>query len=225
MSFILDALRKSETERQRQNGPGLIDAGYRPPAARRSPWIPLLVAVLVANLAIMGFLFLRKPAGTTQAVASAPQEERVVQETTPAVVAPASAPPAEEADDDAYAAIAALPALEPEDGYEDANGVGQTPPAPPAAASVPPEAVQPASRIISEGLPSVETLVAEGSLNLPEMRLDMHVFAPGPDGRFVFINMRKYVEGEQLDEGPRLEEITRDGVILSLDGRRFVLNR
>lgn len=225
MSFILDALRKSETERQRQNGPGLIDAGYRPPAARRSPWIPLLVAVLAANLAIMGFLFLRKPAGTTQAVTSAPQEERAVQQAAPAAALPAGALPADEADDDAYAAIAALPALEPEDGDEGADGIGQAPPAPAAAASAAPEAVQPASGIISEGLPSVETLVAEGSLSLPEMRLDMHVFAPGADGRFVFINMRKYVEGERLDEGPRLEEITRDGVILSLDGRRFVLNR
>lgn len=225
MSFILDALRKSETERQRQNGPGLIDVGYRPPATRRSPWIPLLIAVLVANLAIMGFLFLRKPADTPQATTSVPQQERVVQETAPAVAVPASTPSTEEADDDAYAAIAALPALEPEDGDEDADDIVQTSPAPAAAAAAPPEAVQPASGIISEGLPSLETLVAEGSLSLPEMRLDMHVFAPAPDGRFVFINMRKYVEGERLDEGPRLEEITRDGVILSLDGRRFVLNR
>ena len=39
MSFILDALRKSETDRQRQSTPGLVDAGYRPPARRRALWL------------------------------------------------------------------------------------------------------------------------------------------------------------------------------------------
>lgn len=223
MSFILDALRKSESERQRQNGPGLIDAGYRPPARRRSPWLPLLVVVLAANLAIMGFLFLRKPAGAPPPAAAASPQAPIAMEAAPAAVAPGE-PLAAEADDEAYAAIATLPALEPED--EGAAGVGQAPAAPPApAAAARAGATRPVPGVISEGLPSVEALVADGSLNLPEMRLDMHVYAPDPGSRFVFINMRKYVEGERLDEGPQLEEITRDGVVLSLDGRRFVLNR
>ena len=46
-----------------------------------------------------------------------------------------------------------------------------------------------------------------------------------PAERFVFINMRKYGEGAQLPEGPRVEEITQDGVVLSQAGQRFALSR
>jgi hypothetical protein len=35
--------------------------------------------------------------------------------------------------------------------------------------------------------------------------------------------MKKYHQGQQLQEGPRLDEITADGVILSLRGEKFRL--
>jgi len=44
-----------------------------------------------------------------------------------------------------------------------------------------------------------------------------------PAERFVFVNMRKYVEGQTLAEGPTLEEITTDGVVLNHRGTRFLL--
>jgi general secretion pathway protein B len=53
------------------------------------------------------------------------------------------------------------------------------------------------------------------------LRLDVHVFSEQPAERFVFVNMQKYREGERLQEGPQLDEITPDGVILSLGGQRF----
>lgn len=55
------------------------------------------------------------------------------------------------------------------------------------------------------------------------LRLDVHVFASQPAERFVLINMKKYHQGQQLQEGPRLDEITADGVILSFRGERFRL--
>ena len=55
------------------------------------------------------------------------------------------------------------------------------------------------------------------------LRLDVHVFASQPADRFVLINMKKYHQGQQLQEGPRLDEITADGVILSLRGEKFRL--
>jgi len=39
------------------------------------------------------------------------------------------------------------------------------------------------------------------------------------------INGRKYREGAQLTEGPRLESITPEGVVLASQGQRFTLNR
>jgi general secretion pathway protein B len=55
------------------------------------------------------------------------------------------------------------------------------------------------------------------------LRLDVHVFATQPADRFVLINMKKYHQGQQLQEGPRLDEITADGVILTLRGEKFRL--
>jgi general secretion pathway protein B len=63
------------------------------------------------------------------------------------------------------------------------------------------------------------------SANLPDLHLDIHVHSPMPAERFVFINMRKYIEGQSLSEGPSVERITSEGVILNHRGLRFLLPR
>jgi general secretion pathway protein B len=51
------------------------------------------------------------------------------------------------------------------------------------------------------------------------------VYATKPAERFVYINMRKYHEGSTLQEGPVVEHIRRDGVVLKYQGLRFLLPR
>lgn len=75
-----------------------------------------------------------------------------------------------------------------------------------------------------ELLPTPTTLAASGTA-LPDMHLDIHVFAAKPADRFVFVNMRKYTEGQTLKEGPKLERITPDGAVLNQQGLRFLLPR
>jgi general secretion pathway protein B len=60
---------------------------------------------------------------------------------------------------------------------------------------------------------------------LPELHLDVHVYATNPADRFVYINMRKYHEGGALQEGPTVERIRRNGVVLNYQGLRFLLPR
>ena len=67
-------------------------------------------------------------------------------------------------------------------------------------------------------------LVSSGT-NLPELHLDIHVNSQQPGERFVFVNMRKYLEGEAIKEGPTVERITAEGVILNQRGLRFLLPR
>ena len=81
------------------------------------------------------------------------------------------------------------------------------------------------SKAEEEVLPSISELNLSGPQALPELHLDVHVFATKPSERFVYINMRKYREGATLEEGPLLERIRRDGVILNFQGVRFVLPR
>jgi general secretion pathway protein B len=77
---------------------------------------------------------------------------------------------------------------------------------------------------VDQMLPTHDSLVASGT-SLPDMRLDIHVYSPNPRDRFVFVNMRKYVEGQTLSEGAVLERITADGAILNQHGTRFLLPR
>ena len=68
-------------------------------------------------------------------------------------------------------------------------------------------------------------LRATGSVELPDLHIDLHVFSEEPGDRFVFINMNQYRENAVLTEGPRLKEITAEGVLLEYVGTTFLLPR
>ena len=88
-----------------------------------------------------------------------------------------------------------------------------------------PAATAPSPTANESSLPSFEQLLVAGVISSRPLHLDIHVFAPESAKRFVFINMSKYREGQQLDEGPVLETITETGVILTQNGQRFTLER
>jgi general secretion pathway protein B len=89
-------------------------------------------------------------------------------------------------------------------------------------AITPQQAGEIAARRRSGELPSRDEVIAQGS-QLPDLRLDLHVYATNPADRFVFINMRKLREGESLPDGVRVDEITQNGVELSFRGKRFAI--
>src|SRR5439155_20378377 len=85
MSFILDALKKSESDRQRQSGPALFEVTLAPPRTGLPPWGLAVGAVLLVNLGVVMWMLLRHaatPAPGTPPVAAAG-----------ASVTPPSAPP------------------------------------------------------------------------------------------------------------------------------------
>ena len=213
MSFILDALRKSDAERQRAATPGLTDVRYATPRSRRNLWLPILAVVLGINLVFMGLQWWSRP----------PQAPA---QSAPPVADPV-APPSAISDPTPAASIRSLareielgePQLEPESqptrGLPDVPVVTEATEAP----AVP-------SRILPDNsLPSVEAVIGLGAVNIPMLNLDLHVYSAQATGRFVVINARKYKEGSQLTEGPTVESITADGVILASQGRRFTLSR
>ena len=73
MSFILDALRKSEHERQRQTGPALVDTPVAAPKPKSNTWAVAAIALLVVNLAAIGGLLLFKSRDEPVAAAAPPQ--------------------------------------------------------------------------------------------------------------------------------------------------------
>ena len=67
MSFILDALKKSEIERQRQTVPGLMDTRLSPKRSRLPLWAVALGVLLGINLLGLTFVLLRKSTPAAQA--------------------------------------------------------------------------------------------------------------------------------------------------------------
>jgi general secretion pathway protein B len=238
MSFILDALKKSESDRQRQSGPALFEVKVTPPKPRFPYWALALAALLVINIVVGAWVYLRRPAlEQDPAQIAAP----------PPPVPPASA---------AAPALTAAPAASP---APPAAALGMPPPAPPAAApaatagkqmepvlsdseskdarlnpddyepAVAPgkhQPQEPGSHVRSgteSGLASYADAAANPDLHLPALRIDLHVYAANPQERFVLINMHRVHEGETLPEGGRVESITPEGAIVSFRGSKFFL--
>jgi hypothetical protein len=55
------------------------------------------------------------------------------------------------------------------------------------------------------------------------LRIEVLVWAAERAKRMVYLNGRRYVEGEKLDDGTVVEQIARDGVILVHQGKRIRL--
>jgi hypothetical protein len=81
------------------------------------------------------------------------------------------------------------------------------------------------SRSTSSGVPLYQDVTLTPGVHIPELRLDLHVFAAKPQERFVMINMQKLHEGDNLREGVHVESITPEGAVLSSNGTRFLLPR
>ena len=78
MSFILDALKKSELDRQRQNSPGLVESSLVRPRAGLPLWAIGLLVLLAINLVVLLFVLVRgalaPTATTTPSPAATPEQ-------------------------------------------------------------------------------------------------------------------------------------------------------
>jgi general secretion pathway protein B len=228
MSFILDALKKSEAERARQAGPALLEMRIVRPKRRVALWVVVLALLLSVNLAVLLWYALRRePATTAQPASPAALPATALAPAPTAPPAPASAGAATAASP----APAEATALPPPGGFvadpgariagaEDADYAASDNPADLEPAASP----APGSVTLGRSAGSRPNYNEIGG-SVPELRLDLHVYASRPQDRYALINMHKVREGEALPEGPRVLEITRDGVVLDWRGSEFLLGR
>ena len=198
MSFILDALKKSETDRQQQTSSEFASVPSSSGNPNSLKWLWILGALLLVNaLALLGVL-IRDDAPTPDASIATPQYS---DETT------VSQPTFEE-----QVAAAKL---------------NQPPPAAVTQAEPPTPNAAPPSTPSSSGarILTIDEVRVNGTVQLTDLHLDIHVYSDVPAERFAFINMTKLRERSQLEEGPTVTEITRDGVILKYQGTTFLLPR
>ena len=211
MSFIPDALKKSETERQQQGSAECAAIPTNPGSVSLPRWLWLVGLLLAVNLAVLIVLLLLPDSpptqsGTLRSASQATPQQQLQLQLQPSFT------------DQVAAASQKLP---------DKQDEPATARVPDQRAAVRPVLISQNPSAIPSGeiYPTVQEVRASGSLNLPELHLDIHVYSDVPKDRFVFINMTKLREGSQLEEGPIIVEITRDGVILGHQGLSFLLPR
>lgn len=260
MSYILEALKKSEQERELGLVPGLVTSQELKPA-RRPRWVWMVVGVLLINgLLLVGLLVgqrvsedtiqfsgieaITEPgAGATMGPAdnlTQPEEPQIVVKPGPKpVVVPVQTPPVPDA-----VAIDGPDAREP---------IVKEAPPPIVTATASPEVKQGGTVVFAERpldeysddeqifgtlsstqgsdeereeqVPLWRELPSDIRQSLPLVRIDVHVYAEQAADRFVLINLIKYREGEVLEEGPRVERITPEGLVLSYQGEQFRINK
>lgn len=210
MSYILEALKKAERERSLGEVPKLETMHFQPALRRSRSWLWLGLALL-ANAALVASLTLSLRNGISsnkqEPLATVPQE-------------PAKPP-----------SIEATPAPEslPTASMKLASSTPSAPPPPKPEPEPIPETPRPRvvfmpHAITTAEAPPLQSLSSEFRRSLRTLNLDVHVYGQTPQERFVLINSRRYKEGEQLNEGPLVQAITPQGVILLYHGQRFLLS-
>lgn len=236
MSLILEALRKSEAERQRGRAPGLFveQMATRPAARARAPaWAWGLGALLVAAVLLLGWREWSRASSDPP-----PQERGQVQFPSPT---PAGTPAPTAVAIPPMPAVTRAPAPQPVPAPAAPAATAAAPEAPEATAPAPSTtspstaAVSPAEVNLTpfptpfpapaESLPSLASLDAGTRAQLPPLKLSMHVYAEQPTQRFVILDGRRLGEGASPAAGIVLEEIRRDGLVLSVNGQRLLLAR
>lgn len=227
MSYILDALRKSETERRQGKVPDLgqqVQLIHRPKKRRRSPVVWVALALLV-NAAVLAVVFwperptdlpiVQAPqTAEPKAALKQPQKPEASQVTVneSAISGPATTRDVE---------AAATAPLNPELASEPiVQPVRERPTI--IRPSVRPERRTPALRQDEPRarVPHLVELPLSFQKSVPDLMFNSHIYSTDPYASRVMINGHYLRQGESFS-GITVEEVTEDGVVLSKQGKAF----
>ncbi|MDP3858223.1 MAG: general secretion pathway protein GspB [Stagnimonas sp.] len=248
MSFILDALQKSERERHAGQAPAIDEALTRPlPEPRRRGRndemalvvrTALIVSAVFLIAGLTWWLLSRHAADSSAApaeppvIAAAPAPSAAPGADLPPIPAPAPGP-ALRIDPERLQAPVAAADLGPDaaslDELLDDTPEPELTAAP--AFDAPAVDATPAPAVEAEAAPAAKTIAARPLKDMPPsfrsefpaLSVQVHVYDPNPLRRFVLVNGKKYRETDTLVEGPQLVEIVEDGIVLEQRGTRVLL--
>jgi general secretion pathway protein B len=219
MSYILDALRKADAQRERDPARGIhaqpvtlsVPAGISGPASRF--WVAgsaLVAGAALLAAAMWWFGWLDRPVAPAAGAAVAPAVmPRVVN--VPAVTPPP--PPATEV-------LPAAPPAPPPSAAPPAREVPKPPPTvtayPPATAYPPPPAESAAGRLLT-----LTELPADVQRDLPKLAISGGVYSPTPAQRLLIVNGQVLNEGAEAAPGVLLEQIRPKTAVLNFRGYRY----
>ena len=250
MSYILEALKKAQAERQLGNAPTIHAPApsYAAPASSGNRKALLIglgagVAIVAAGAAVM----LRQPPAVPAvqvAAVPAPVPAAVpvpVPVLVPAVPAPAAAPPAQPAADVQQPTKAVARAEPPRRSESEpatprrARAVEAGPDLPPAVAlsatppdtlPVTPPATPPATLPVQapgadDSVGQVQSLPEAVQRELPRVAFGGYIYSPNPAERLLLVDKTLRREGEQVAPGLVLERLLPKAAILNFRGYRY----
>jgi len=226
MSYILDALRRADAERQRGAVPGLhaqpapLPPADGPAAARSVPlgWV-VGGAALLAALALVAWWGSRDaapPAPTAAAVAPVAAVTAVTPVAS-AVAALATAPPVVPTPPPAALAIAPAPVASAAPPLPAARTVAA--PKPPSARASRPAATEAASA--PTPVPALAELPEPLRRQLPRLVVGGSMYSDDPTRRLVIVNGQVAHEGDEVAAELRLQQIQPHAAVFSFRGQVF----
>lgn len=246
MSYILDALKKSEQERGRGGIPGVqtVHSSALSYNTKKSWWPYILIAAVLLNLvAILYFIYTREnPADSTASIAAATGDNASSKAPIQSAVTPAT-PPAQPQQAAATAATGRQ-----QDNQQAANFPTAASTATAARQAIAPPAT--GSQSTTQPVPDYreaagypQTMATAESYSaqqesdilefdelpetirqqLPAIIISAHVYSTNPRQHSIVINNNFMEEGEYFLDGMVLDEITRDGAIFLYKDFRFHL--
>lgn len=239
MSYILDALKKSEKERQRGMVPDLStvqDITMQGPN-KRSLWPYLLLVALLLNAGIILWLAplqskkqniivqssVKKQSDLRASVSASPEPTKI---NSPTINSPEAAstksktavtkqtqPIQEKTNTQRKVPYAKESRMTPSEQSHQPPAINHTPSEPKPDINIPP--------VVENRIYNLNELPSSIQRGLPAFSISAHIYSDDPASRMVRINGQMVREGQILTADLKLEKITADGVTLSYHNYRF----
>lgn len=211
MSYILEALKKAQSERQMASAPTIhaVPIQAAAPQAASMTRTPLWMGVAACALLAAGagaVWWLRAPAPVPVAVVQAPAPVPVAPAPQPEIVLPPPMP---------QPVVAARPAP-----------VAAVKPAPLAAAPVArpapvPEPAVPVAPAVEDALPFANNLPEPMRSELPKVTFGGYMYSKNPADRLLLIDKVLRHEGEEVAPGLTLEKLLPKAAVMNYRGTRY----
>lgn len=228
MSYILDALRKAESERRQDAVPTIHAQPPRPsldqhrPSLRERPWVWVAVAALAVTA--IGWAW-RQPwqaGNATRPIAPVPGEVPAPRPMVPVTTGAPATPvaPVMQTPEDAPRLPAAPAARHAKP--KPKRDLAQAPAKEPSPAFRPQSASTPVAAPPShENIATIAELPAQIQREIPTLAIGGYLYAEKPAERTVLINKRLLHEGDQAAPDLVIERMMPNGMVLNYKGYRY----
>jgi general secretion pathway protein B len=239
VSYILDALRKVEEKREREESPATVTFSSLSvePVKKRTIWPYVLTGALLLNCAFFA-VWVLSGRQSEQVKVSLPSEAPIVQQVPSNDLSTSTQVPAKIGPDRKLRENAAAQKMgsKKETGDKGVNSPfivkqeeqpsSENPPKKITVVDLPPVREIPRERApaATGKIYNLSELPTDVRHSLPEFKISGHAYSTEAQTRVVRINDKILQEGQDLSAGLRLEEIVPEGVILVYQGFRFRIN-